>query len=135
MKALVMNKPEKPELNDIQKDWYSYAPNFGIRVAAIPYEDARDQIRLGMENLYTISRNGRPLKFQISVQNSCIYCNVSVHKNFCIFPVMLLTNVNFILPRHAALIAKIFLLRITQVLQFLVSYEYMMQKYYQNWLR
>ena len=53
MKAIVENKPEKTELDDIQKDWYSSAANFGIHVAAIPYEDARDQIRLEMENLYT----------------------------------------------------------------------------------
>jgi hypothetical protein len=40
-------------LTKIKKDWYSYAANFGIHVAAIKSEDARDQIRLGMENLYT----------------------------------------------------------------------------------
>jgi hypothetical protein len=88
------------------------------------------KLDLGRRISILLSRNGRPLKFQISVQNSCIYCNVSVHTNCCIFPVMLLTNSYFILPRYAALIAKIFLVRITQVLQFVVSYEYKMQKYY-----
>ncbi|XP_046455653.1 uncharacterized protein LOC124203098 isoform X2 [Daphnia pulex] len=54
MKSLVESKPtlgKQPDLDDNKKDWYSYAANFGIRVAAIKCEDARDQIRLGMENI------------------------------------------------------------------------------------
>ncbi|XP_045028166.1 uncharacterized protein LOC123471209 [Daphnia magna] len=60
MMALVESKPENPQLDDTQKDWYSYAANFGIRVAAIPCDDARDQIRLGMENLYATYKKWKP---------------------------------------------------------------------------
>lgn len=60
MMALVESKPENPQLDDTQKDWYSYAANFGIRAAAIPCDDAPDQIRLGMENLYATYKKWKP---------------------------------------------------------------------------
>lgn len=34
------SKPKKPKLDYNKKDWYSYAANFGIGVAAIKSEDA-----------------------------------------------------------------------------------------------
>ena len=55
LKDIVATKPEikKPKiLNAVQEDWTSYCYNFGMRVAALPEEDSRDKIRMGMEQLY-----------------------------------------------------------------------------------